>query len=147
MLWALQCDNFDSFCHSDSFDSATVSTVFEIGHTPTALSEELFFFKVFGGHMSFLGPLVPLFCISGDVSSGFQSHSGFCLICYFCGGKCNVHSPRFLPTSWWPARSWLLPHMHVQRWDLAQIRTCNRTNRRRTRYHCASDPAYVGGAF
>ena len=36
--------------------------------------------KVFGGHMSFLGPLVPLFWISGDVSSGFQSQSGFCLI-------------------------------------------------------------------
>ena len=43
----------------------------------------------------FLGPLVPLFWISGDVSSGFQSQSGFCLICYFCGGECNVHSPRF----------------------------------------------------
>ena len=46
--------------------------------------------------MSFFGvPLVPLFWISGDVSSGFQSQSGFCLIRYFCGGKCNVHSPRF----------------------------------------------------
>ena len=30
--------------------------------------------------MSFLGPLVPLFWISGDISSGFQSQSGFCLI-------------------------------------------------------------------
>ena len=46
-----------------------------------------------------------------------------------------------LPTSWWPARSRSLPHMHVQRWDLAQIPTCNCMNRRRTRYHCASDPA------
>ena len=27
-----------------------------------------------------LGPLVPLFRISGDVSSGFQSQSGFCII-------------------------------------------------------------------
>ena len=45
--------------------------------------------------MSFLGPLVTLFWISGDVSSGFQSQSGFCLICYFCRGECNVHSPRF----------------------------------------------------
>ena len=42
-----------------------------------------------------MGPLEPLFWISGDVSSGFQSQSGFCLIRYFCGGKCNVHSPRF----------------------------------------------------
>ena len=37
-----------------------------------------FLFKVFGGHICpFLGPL---FWISGDVSSGFQSQSGFCLI-------------------------------------------------------------------
>ena len=41
-----------------------------------------------------LGPLVPLFCISGDVFSGFQSQSGFYLI-RFCGGKCNVHFLRF----------------------------------------------------
>ena len=46
--------------------------------------------------MSFFGgPLVPLFWISGDVSSGFQSQSGFCLIHYFCRGECNIHSPRF----------------------------------------------------
>ena len=50
-----------------------------------------------------------------------------------------------LPTSWQPAHSRSLPHMHVQRWDLAQIRTCNRTNRRRMRYYCASDPASVLG--
>ena len=55
-----------------------------------------FFFKSFWRtHVLFLGPLVPLFWISGDVSSGFQSQSGFCLIRYFCGGECNVHSPRF----------------------------------------------------
>ena len=28
----------------------------------------------------FYGPLIPLFWTSGDVSSGFQSQSGFCLI-------------------------------------------------------------------
>ena len=39
-----------------------------------------------------LGPLVPVFFwISGDVSSVFQSQSGFCLI-RFCKGECNVHS-------------------------------------------------------
>ena len=55
-----------------------------------------FFFKKFlADTCPFLGPLVPLFWISGDVSSGFQSQSGFCLIRYFCGGECNVHSPRF----------------------------------------------------
>ena len=54
-----------------------------------------FFLKFLADTCPFLGPLVPLFWISGDVSSGFQSQSGFCLIRYFCGGKCNVHSPRF----------------------------------------------------
>ena len=42
------------------------------------------FFKVFfvrtHSTCPILGPLVPLFWISGDVSSGFQSQSGFCLI-------------------------------------------------------------------
>ena len=32
-------------------------------------------------HMSYFLPLVPLFWISSDVSSGFQSQSGFTLIC------------------------------------------------------------------
>ena len=36
--------------------------------------------------MSILGPLILLFWISGDVSSGFQR---FCLIC-ICGGQYNV---------------------------------------------------------
>ena len=42
--------------------------------------------------MSFFGPLVPLFWISGDISSGFQSQSG--LPYSHCGGKDNVCSPR-----------------------------------------------------
>ena len=46
-----------------------------------------------------------------------------------------------LPTSWWPACSRSLPHMHQQRWDLARPRMGNHPDRRRTRYHCASDPA------
>ena len=54
-----------------------------------------FFLKFLADTCPFLGPLVPLFWISGDISSGFQSQSGFCLIRYFCGGECNVHSPRF----------------------------------------------------
>ena len=41
-----------------------------------------------------LGPLVPLCWVSGDISSGFESHSGFCFICLFCGGECNIHSLR-----------------------------------------------------
>ena len=41
-----------------------------------------FLFSFFVGHihMSYLGSLVSLFWISGDVSSGFQSQSVFCLI-------------------------------------------------------------------
>ena len=43
--------------------------------------------------MSFFGgPLVPLFWISGDVSSGFQSQSG--LPYSHCRGERNVCSPR-----------------------------------------------------
>ena len=79
-----------------------------------------------------LGALVPLFWIAGDVSSGFQSQSGFCLIC-FCGGKCWCYTC-------WPLdsqhRSQSLPHMHQQRWELAQIQTCNHPHRRRMHYHC-----------
>ena len=42
--------------------------------------------------MSFFGPLVPLFWISGDVSSGVQSQSG--LPYSHCGGKRNIRSLR-----------------------------------------------------
>ena len=102
--------------------------------------------KVFGGHICpFWGPLVPLFWISGDIFSGFQSQSGFCLICIV---KVNVmYIPQdpplvlHVPTSWQPAHSQSRPHMHVQRWDLARIQTGNHLDRGRTRYHCASDPA------
>ena len=62
---------------------------------PSLPTCDFFFFKFLADTCPFLGPLVPLFWISGDVSSGFQSQSGFCLLCYFCGGECNVHSPRF----------------------------------------------------
>ena len=101
----------------------------------------------------FWGPLVSLFGISGDVSSGFKSHSGFCLIQFFA--EANVmyilRDPPLLLhvlTSWRLARSWSLPHMHVQRymhqqrWDLAHILTGNHQHRRRRRHHCASDPTF-----
>ena len=67
--------------------------------------------------MSFLGPLVPLFWTSGDVSSGVQSQSGFCFIHIFA--EANVmYIPRdppallHMPTFWWLVRSQPLPHMH-----------------------------------
>ena len=39
-----------------------------------------FFFKFLLDTCPFVGPLIPLFWTSGDISSGFQSQSGFCLI-------------------------------------------------------------------
>ena len=45
--------------------------------------EFIYLFKVFLSDTftcPILGPLVPLFWISGDISSGFQIQSGFCLI-------------------------------------------------------------------
>ena len=44
-------------------------------------------------------------------------------------------------TSYWPAHRQSPRHMHVQRWDLAWIRTGNHPDRRQTRYHCASELA------
>ena len=100
----------------------------------------IFFFKVFGGHMSFFwGHWYPCFGFLVMSPLGFKARVGSALFTIFA--EANVmyipqDSPLVLhlPTSWWPARSQSLPHMHVQR--------CNRTNRRRTRYHCASDPAW-----
>ena len=51
-----------------------------------------FFFKFLADTCPFWGPLLPLFWISGDISSGFQSQSG--LPYSHCGGKCNVRSLR-----------------------------------------------------
>ena len=103
------------------------------------------FFKVFGGHMCpILGTLVPLFWISGDISSGFQSQSGFCIICLFCGDECNVHSPRS-PSGATPADLLMagITVSHQQRWELAGIWTGNHPHRQQMHYYCASDPAYV----
>ena len=57
-----------------------------------------FFFKSFLADTCpfFWGHWYPCFWISGDVSLWvFKARVGFCLIRYFCGGECNVHSPRF----------------------------------------------------
>ena len=113
----------------------------------------LFFFFFF---KKFLADTCPFFGATGTpvldflVTSplGFKARVGSALFAIFA--EANVmyipqDSPLVLhlPTSWRPARSRSLPHMLVQRWDLARFRTCNRTNRRRTRYHCASDPAQL----
>ena len=39
----------------------------------------MYFFQFLEDTSPFCGALIPLFCTSGDVSSGFQSQSGFCL--------------------------------------------------------------------
>ena len=39
-----------------------------------------FFFNFWRTWVPFVGPLIPLFWTSGDISSEFQSQSGFCLI-------------------------------------------------------------------
>ena len=108
----------------------------------------IFFLKFLADTCPFWGHWYPCFGFLVTSPLGFKARVGSALFAIFA--EVNVmyipqDSPLVLhlPTSWRPARSRSLPHMHVQRWDLAQIRTCNRTNRRRTRYHCASDPAYV----
>ena len=94
----------------------------------------------FGGHW------YPCFGFLVTSPLGFKARVGSALFAIFAEAKV-MYIPQDSPlvlhflTSWQPACSRSLPHMHVQRWDLAQIRTCNRTKRRRTRYHCASDPA------
>ena len=104
------------------------------------------FKKLLADICPFWGTLVPLFWISGDVSSGLQSQSAFSLIHFFAEVKV-MYIPQDPPlvlhvlTSWQPACSRSLPHMHVMRWDLAQIRTGNHPHRSQTRYHYASDPA------
>ena len=55
----------------------------QLGYIGVACFFLLFFFKFLADTCPFLGPLDPLFWISGDVSSGVQSQSGFCLIRFF----------------------------------------------------------------
>ena len=78
------------------------------GDTETGTSVRVMSPKPENKHVLFWGPLEPLFWISGDISSGFQSQSGLCLIClFFCGGECNaMYIPQdpplvlHIPTSW-----------------------------------------------
>ena len=104
------------------------------------------FYKVFGGHMSFFGATdTPVFdfwwrLFWGSKPEWVLPYSLFVEadVMYIPRDPCLV---LHMPTSWQPACSRSLPHMHVQRWDLARIQISNRPDRRRMRYHCASDPA------
>ena len=57
------------------------------------MQQHQYFFIFFLADTSpFSGPLVPLFWISGNISSRLQSQSGLPYL--HCGGKRNVRSPR-----------------------------------------------------
>ena len=70
------------------------------------LRSKLFFLKIFGGHESFFGPLIPLFWTSGDICPGFQSQgrSLACVLSHLHTRDASDSSlVRHLPTSWQPA--------------------------------------------
>ena len=80
----------------------------------------VFFNKFLLDTCPFVGPLIPLFWTSGDVSSGFQSQSGFCLIHTWQRHTSNVtRSLRFtsgvthLPVYDASIAASRLPHMRV----------------------------------
>ena len=87
------------------------------------------------------------FGVTGGVSCGFQSQSGFCLIC-FCRGECNEHSlgsissatPANLLTASITAGNFPTCISRGGGW----LRSGNHLHGRRTCYHCASDPALDG---
>ena len=92
-------------------------------------------------HMS----LVPLFWISGSVSFGFESQSGFCLICTTEGNVMHIppDPPLVLhmPTSWHLASQPVTsPHVSAEM-GLGSDSNGQSPDKRRTRYHCASDLA------
>ena len=62
-----------------------------------------------------LGPLVPLFWISGDISSGFQSQSGFCLI--------RIAEANVMYIPWDPP---LVLHVANLLWALTGYKSCLR---------------------
>ena len=58
------------------------------------LNLKMFLVDTYTIHMSyFLSHWYPCFGLSGDVSSGFRCHSGFCII-HIYEGECKVHSRR-----------------------------------------------------
>ena len=63
-------------------DESTGSSTHNNNNTTTVQGPFTYSVRFCRTHVLF-GLLVPLFWISGDVSSGFQSQSGFCLIRFF----------------------------------------------------------------
>ena len=140
-------------CSSDLHVTTAVTCTLPLCHAclPNSTKIYTFFFfkkKFLADTCPFLGPLVPLFWISGDVSSGFQSQSGFCLIRYFFGGECNVHSPRFtsgatlanlLAAGKQPVTS---PHACAEVGLGSDSNVQPHEQKTNACYHCASDPAH-----
>ena len=98
-----------------------------VGADPLLLLHLLTFWRT---HVLFWGHWYPCFGFLVTSPLGFKARVGSALFTIFA--EVNVmYIPQdpplvlHLPTSWRPACSRSLPHMHVQRWDLAQIRTCN----------------------
>ena len=105
-----------------------------------------FFFKMFWRTIVLLwGHWHPCFGFLVTSSLGFKARVGSALFALSGGVHYMLPDIHFWCYTCQPLGGWQrrrsLPHMHQQRWDLAQIRMNDRSYRRRTRYHCASDPA------
>ena len=80
---------------------------------PVFVWQHFFFFLNFWRTwVLFVGPLIPLFWTSGDVSSGFQSQSGFCLI------RAYVLRYTFPEIHLWCNTCWPLGSQHGS-WDVS----------------------------
>ena len=103
------------------------------------------YFYIFGGQLSFCGATgTPVFEFL-VTPLGFKARVGSALFA-LSGGICYTYPEiHFWCYTCWPLGSQQcsrsLPHMHQQRWNLAWIWMGDHPYRRRTRYHCASDPA------
>ena len=81
----------------------------------------------FGEHESFLGPLIPLFWTSGDISSGFKSQSGQPYLhlaeAYMLHVSWDSLLVQHLLTSWWLA--WQPSHslLHIFKQALVGLET------------------------
>ena len=97
-----------------------------------------FFFLIFGGHVLFVGLLIPMFWTSGDVCSGFQSQAGSlaCFLTYVILRFTSGATPAV--RSAWQLGLFNLntcKHVHKHWWRL-RVRTHNHPfSERSTVYH------------
>ena len=106
--------------YKEPYRSQILDYLFKVNSYSSPYS--FFFKKIFWRTwVLFLGPLIPLFWTSGDVSSGFQSQSGqpysSCVEAYMLYVPWDSPLVWHLPTSWEPA--WQLSclfHVPVRHW-------------------------------